>query len=138
MKRFALALLLLAASALPAFAQEYYDVDVNLPSYPDMQPIPDSPVYYAPAVDSNYFYYDGQYWDFYNDGWYSSPWYNGPWYAVDPYEVPVFLLRVPVRYYHARPSFFINTWAYDAPPHWGDHWGSSWESACRSCSGARR
>jgi len=61
MKRIAIALLLLAASALPAAAQEYYDVDVNLPEYPDMQPIQESPVYYAPAVDSNYFYYDGLY-----------------------------------------------------------------------------
>ena len=73
MKRFALAVLLLVASILPAAAQTYYDIDVDLPAYPEMQPVPDSPVYYAPNVDSNYFFYDGLYWDYYNDGWYGNP-----------------------------------------------------------------
>jgi hypothetical protein len=74
-------------SICPAAAQEYYDIDVDLPQYPEMQPIPDSPVYYAPQVDSNYFFYDGQYWDYYNDRWYTSAWYNGPWAYVDPIYV---------------------------------------------------
>ena len=123
-------LLLMAASLVttPAHSQVNVSIGINLPAYPSLVRIPNYPVYYAPSLQANYFFYDGLYWVFSGDSWYESPWYNGPWYAVDPYEVPVFLLRVPVRYYHARPSFFINTWAYDAPPHWGDHWGSSWES----------
>ena len=123
-------LLLMAASLVttPAHSQVNVSIGINVPAYPSLVRIPNYPVYYAPSLQANYFFYDGLYWVFSGDSWYESPWYNGPWYAVDPYEVPVFLLRVPVRYYHARPSFFINTWAYDAPPHWGDHWGSSWES----------
>ena len=84
MTRALFAILFFLACAFPAAAQEYYDVGVDLPQYPEMLPIPDSPVYYAPAVDSNYFYYDGNYWDYASDGWYTSPWYNGPWTYVDP------------------------------------------------------
>ena len=68
-----------------------------------MAPVPDSPVYYAPEVDSNYFFYDGLYWVYVNDTWYSSSWYDGPWYVAEPAIVPVFVLRVPVRW-HATPS----------------------------------
>jgi hypothetical protein len=127
MKRFALSLLVLAAFAWPAAAQEYQDIDVDLPAYPEMQPVPDSPVYYAPGVDSNYFFYDGLYWDFYNDGWYSSSWYNGPWTVVDPVYVPTYVLWVPVRYYH-RPPFYFRGWSANRPPRWGEHWGGDWQA----------
>lgn len=127
MKRLALAVLLfLAATALPAAAQTYYDIDVDLPAYPDMEQVPDSPVYYAPAVDSNYFFYDGLYWDFYNDGWYSSPWYNGPWEYVDPVYVPTYVLWVPIRYYR-RPPHYFRGWNAYRPPRWGQHWGNDWQ-----------
>jgi hypothetical protein len=136
MKRIAIALLLLAAAAFPAMAQDYYDVDVNLPEYPEMQPVPDSPVYYAPAVDSNYFYYDGQYWDYYNDGWYSSAWYNGPWTYVDPVYVPTYILWVPISYYHHRPGYW-HGWASNRPPHWGEHWGHDWQARHNQVYGGR-
>jgi hypothetical protein len=113
--------------ALPAAAQSYYDIDVDLPAYPDMQPVPDSPVYYAPSVDSNYFFYDGLYWDYYNDGWYSSAWYNGPWSYVDPIYVPTYVLWVPVRFFHRPPAFFRG-WNPARPPRWGQHWGANWQT----------
>src|SRR5205809_1421469 len=56
MKRLLAALLLFAASALPAAAQSYSDIDVDLPAFPEMQPVPNSPVYWPPGVDSNYFF----------------------------------------------------------------------------------
>ena len=56
-----------------------------------------------------------------------SPWYNGPWELVDPFDVPVFLLRVPVRYYVSAPAYF-RSWRADAPPQWQVVWGPSWES----------
>jgi hypothetical protein len=71
------------------------------------------------------FFYDGLYWVYEGDNWYSSPWYNGPWEAIDRYEVPVYLLRVPVRYYRSPPAYF-HGWRADAAPHWGQHWGTSW------------
>ncbi|HUJ87087.1 MAG TPA: hypothetical protein VLX30_09580, partial [Burkholderiales bacterium] len=65
------------------------------------------------------------YWVFRDDRWYASTWYNGPWRLVDPYAVPEFLLRVPVRYYRRPPAYF-HGWRGDAAPHWGEHWGREW------------
>ena len=93
-------------------------IGINLPVYPTLQPIPGYPVYYAPGAPTNYFFYDGLYWVFEGGNWYESSWYNGPWYLVDPFDVPVFLLRVPVRYYHHRPAYFRG-WDVGAPPRWG-------------------
>ena len=133
-----LAVSLLLACAAPAYAQlsVHYDVPgvsigVNLGGYPTLQPIPGYPVYYAPGLDANYFFYDGLYWVFDGRDWYASQWYNGPWGIVDPYEVPLYVLRVPVRYYRHAPAYF-HGWRADAPPRWGDHWGRGWEERHRN------
>ena len=101
-------------------------IGIHYSTYPDLVRIPGYPVYYAPGVDSNYFFYDGFYWVFQSDNWYVSSWYNGPWNYVGYYDVPAYLLRVPVRYYRQPPPYFRD-WHADAPPHWGDHWGHEWE-----------
>jgi hypothetical protein len=44
-------------------------IGINLPLYPDLVAVPGYPVYYAPGVDGNYFFYDGMYWVFQNDNW---------------------------------------------------------------------
>lgn len=100
-------------------------IGINLPFYPDLVRVPGYPVYYAPQVDANFFFYDGMYWVFQDDNWYASAWYNGPWDYVDPFYVPVFVLRVPVRYYRVQPPYFRG-WRDDAPPRWGEHWGQGW------------
>jgi hypothetical protein len=105
-------------------------IGINLPVYPELVRVPGYPVYYAPQVGSNYFFYDGMYWVYQEDNWYASSWYNGPWELVDPEAVPLFVLRVPVRYYRQRPSYFRG-WQSDAPPRWGEHWGSAWEQRRR-------
>jgi hypothetical protein len=46
--------------------------------------------------------------------------------VVTPDAVPLFVLRVPVRYYRQPPAYF-GGWRLDAPPHWGEHWGNAWE-----------
>ena len=102
------------------------NIGINYSMYPDLVRIPGYPVYYAPRVDSNYFFYDGLYWVFQADNWYASSWYNGPWDRVGYYDVPVYVLRVPVRYYRQPPSYF-RSWRADAPPRWGDRWGRDWE-----------
>jgi hypothetical protein len=76
-------------------------------------------------MEANFFFYDGLYWIYQDDNWYESSWYNGPWWLVDPDDVPLYLLRVPVRYYRMPPAYFIG-WQFDAPPRWGDHWGHDW------------
>jgi hypothetical protein len=98
----------------------------SMSTYPTLVPIPGYPVYYDPQVDENYFFYDGLYWVYGDDNWYSSPWYNGPWDLVSPAYVPLFVLRVPVRYYRRPPSYFRG-WRSDAAPRWGQHWGPAWE-----------
>jgi hypothetical protein len=100
-------------------------IGINLPAYPTLQRVPGYPVYYAPSVNTNYFFYDGLYWVYASDNWYASSWYNGPWHAVDRFYVPDYILRVPVRYYRHAPAYF-HGWRADAAPHWGEHWGSSW------------
>ncbi|WP_114971938.1 hypothetical protein [Rhodoferax ferrireducens] len=101
-------------------------IGINLPVYPELVQVPDYPVYYAPRLNSNFFFYDGMYWVYQGDDWYASSWYNGPWELVAPQVVPVFVLRIPVRYYRVPPVYFRG-WQADAPPRWGEHWGPSWE-----------
>jgi len=101
-------------------------IGINLPVYPTLARVPGYPVYYAPQLNSNYFFYDGMYWVYEQDSWYASSWYNGPWVLVSPAAVPLFLLRVPVRYYRRPPPYFYG-WRSEAPPRWGEHWGNAWE-----------
>lgn len=101
-------------------------IGIHLPAYPQLQRVPGYPVYYAPQSNANYFFYDGVYWVFQGDSWYASSWYNGPWRRVGPQYVPLYVLRVPVRYYRQPPGFFRG-WRGDAPPRWGEYWGRDWE-----------
>lgn len=101
-------------------------IGINLPAYPQLVRIPTYPVYYAPRLNINFFFYDGLYWIYQDDNWYASSWYNGPWRLVAPEVVPVYILRIPVRYYR-RPPVYFHGWRPDAPPRWGEHWGRDWE-----------
>ncbi|HEU4846326.1 MAG TPA: hypothetical protein VFT05_18810 [Burkholderiaceae bacterium] len=117
---------LLAGTPWMSDAATYVSVNLNLSTYPDLVPVPGYPVYYAPHLRSNFFFYDGLYWLLIGDSWYVSSWYNGPWSYVGPDAVPLFLLRIPVRYYLDPPIYF-GDWRRDAPPLWGRHWGPDWE-----------
>ena len=101
-------------------------IGINLPVFPELVVVPDYPVYYAPRADVNLFFYDGLYWVYQRDNWYASSWYNGPWGLVGPEFVPVFVLRIPVRYYR-RPPVAWSGWRAEAPPRWGERWGHEWE-----------
>jgi hypothetical protein len=101
-------------------------IGVNVPVYPELVQVPGYPVYYDPRASVNYFFYDGAYWVYQGDNWYASSWYNGPWQVVGREQVPLFVLRVPVRYYRQPPAYFRG-WRADAPPRWGEHWGRDWE-----------
>jgi hypothetical protein len=108
------------------FGSPGVNIGINLGAYPTLQRVPGYPVYYAPGVNSNYFFYDGLYWVYDADNWYASSWYNGPWRMVDPYYVPPYVLRVPVRYYRHAPAYF-HGWSVNDAPRWGDHWGQEWQ-----------
>ncbi len=132
--RYALIVLwLLLCAATPAAAQvsigiglPSINIGINLPAFPELVVVAGSPVYYAPRLDGNFFFYDGLFWAYQGDHWYASSWYNGPWALAAPEIVPVFILRVPVRYYRHPPAYF-HGWQSSAPPHWGEHWGREWE-----------
>ncbi len=125
-------LCMLLCSIPSAFAQLSIDINlpgasigINQPAYPELVAVPGYPVYYAPQADSNYFFYDGMYWVYQQDNWYASSWYNGPWGLVAPEAVPLFVLRIPVRYYRRPPAYFQG-WSADAAPRWDEHWGDAW------------
>ena len=101
-------------------------IGINVPLYPELVRVPGYPVYYAPRLNSNFFFYDGMYWVYEGDNWYASNWYNGPWSAVEREAVPLFVLRIPVRYYRAPPAYF-HGWRANEPPRWGQRWGRDWE-----------
>jgi len=104
----------------------HLSIGINVPAYPQLVRVPGYPVYYAPNLAANFFFYDSMFWVYQNDNWYASSWYNGPWGMVGPAFVPVFVLRIPVRYYRQPPPYFRG-WRADAPPRWGDHWGHDWQ-----------
>ena len=101
-------------------------IGIHLPVFPEFALVPGYPVYYAPRVDLNCFFYDGEYWVFADDNWYASDWYDGPWQFVQRELVPPFVLRIPVRYYLHPPTYFRG-WREDDAPRWGEHWGTPWE-----------
>jgi len=131
--RYALiALSILLGAATPAMAQVSVTVaipgvsiGINQPVYPELVLVPGYPVYYAPNVQANYFFYDGLYWVYQDDRWYVSSWYNGPWDLVEPDDVPLFVLRVPVQYY-VRPPVYFSGWVVTSAPLWHMHWGPRW------------
>ena len=132
--RYLLVVMLLVLSPLNS-ALGQVSIQIGLPSvsigfsqayYPELVAVPGYPVYYAPGSEANFFFYDGLYWVYERDNWYASSWYDGPWSMVAPFDVPFFILRVPVQYYRHPPAYFRG-WHRDAPPRWGDHWGHDWE-----------
>lgn len=114
----------LLCMAQPAAAD--VNIRINLGGYPDFVQVPGYPVYYAPRLNQNAFFYDGMYWVYADDDWYASEWYDGPWDRIAPYAVPVYVLRVPVRYYR-RPPVFFRGWRAEQAPRWGEHWGREWQ-----------
>jgi len=100
-------------------------IGIRVPAYPRLIRIPDYPVYYDPRIDVNLFFYDGLYWVFAGDDWYVSGWYDGPWRLVARVDVPLYLLRLPVRYYRRPPPYF-HGWQVDRAPRWDEHWGREW------------
>jgi hypothetical protein len=133
MRTFLVVMSLMLVPLSPAVAQVSIQIGlpgvsigINQPVYPQLVAVPGYPVYYDPGAASNYFFYDGMYWVFQGDSWYASSWYNGPWALVYPQYVPVFILRVPVRYYRHPPAYFRG-WQPSGPPRWGEHWGNDWE-----------
>jgi hypothetical protein len=132
MRPSAIVLAVVLATTAPAFAA--VNIGINLSQRPRMELVPRSPVYYAPQVGANYFFYDDLYWVFDGNEWYSSSGYNGPWEMVAAADVPDSVLQVPVGYYQDAPGYFLG-WRGDAAPHWREHWGTGWQQHRREGRG---
>ncbi|MTW13861.1 hypothetical protein GM658_24925 [Pseudoduganella eburnea] len=125
MRKLVTSIALAAFACVPALGNASVNISIDVVQYPVLQRVPGYPVYYAPHLHANYFFYDGLYWVYADGVWYSSPWYDGPWDLVAVDSVPLFVLRVPVRYYVAPPPMFTS-WVMSAPPRWDSVWGPGW------------
>ncbi len=89
-------------------------LDINIGSPPRFVVVTGTPVYYAPSVSYNYFFYDRRYYLFHNELWFSAAYHNGPWTAIAFERVPRPILAVPVEYYKRPPGH----WKKHGPPPW--------------------
>jgi len=117
-------MLLTVAGLVPAPAAARTDVHIgiNLGAPPQLVVVPGTPVYYAPAVPYNYFFYGGQYYLFHQGAWLFAPTHNGPWSAIAVEYVPRPILSVPVPYYRAPPPHWKKHGRHGPPP-WAPAWG---------------
>ena len=116
----------LAGTAGTSHAGVSLDLGFHLGAPAPFEPIPASPVAYAPSVNANLFSYDGQFYVFMGTGWYVGVSQNGPWSEVPPEYIPRPILAVPIRYYHVPPREWTY-WRRDAAPRWAPAWGHRWE-----------
>jgi WXXGXW repeat (2 copies) len=103
----AVAMLFLGASARAS------DVKINiglgvppivLTAPPQLVVVPGTPVFYAPDVSANLFFYKGRYYTVANGVWSRAPAYNGPWAVIQIGQVPAPVVAVPVEYYKIPPG----------------------------------
>ena len=87
---------------------------VVIQSPPQLVVVPGTPVYYAPGLNVNFFYYGGQYYTLHNNAWFVATAYNGPWAFMAVEYVPQPVLAVPVQYYKVPPGH----WKKHGPPPW--------------------
>jgi hypothetical protein len=118
-------LLLVAAAAILAITTSAtaQDVKINiglgvppivLTAPPQLVVVPGTPVYYAPEVSANLFFYKGRYYTVANGVWAMAPAYGGPWAVIQIGQVPAPVVAVPVEYYKIPPGQLKK----HGPPSW--------------------
>src|SRR5262245_56397351 len=90
----------LAGTAGTSHAGVSVDLGIHLGAPAPLEPIPASPVSYAPSVNANLFTYDGLFYVFMGNGWYLGVGQNGPWSEVPPAYIPSAVVAVPIRSSH--------------------------------------
>ncbi len=96
---------------------EHVNIGVQIGAPPQLVVVPGTPVYRAPALPYNYFFYSGHYYLYHQDRWLIAASHNGPWTVVALERVPRPLLTVPVEYYKVRPAKWKNR---HGPPPWAE------------------
>jgi len=124
-------LAVLGAGLMPAepsrAADVHIGIDIGTPPPPPIvlaEPprlalVPRLPVYYAPSLPYNFFYYDGRYFTYDDGGWSWAVSSRGPWIAIELGRVPQPILSVPVAYYKAPPGHWKKH--RQGPPPWASH-----------------
>jgi len=69
---------------------------VMAPAPPSVVVIPGTPVYYAPGLNVDIFFYGGFWWTPYQNYWYRSSYYSGPWLPVQ--RPPRVFFNLPPHY----------------------------------------
>ena len=90
---------------------------------PQLVIIPGTPVYHAPAVNMNYFFYAGRYYTFHNGAWFYTATHSGPWTFIAVEHVPQPILAVPVTYYKVPPGHMKK----GGPPPWAGPKHKKWK-----------
>jgi hypothetical protein len=85
------------------------DIGIGVPPIvlttpPSLVVVPGTPVYYAPDVSANLFYYKGRYYTVANGVWSMAPAYGGPWAVIQIGQVPPPVVAVPVKDYKIPPG----------------------------------
>ena len=65
---------------------------------PEVVMMPETGVYFVPAVSFDLFFFNGNWWSPRGWRWYMSRAYNGPWGIIRRNQVPANLVRVPKNY----------------------------------------
>jgi hypothetical protein len=77
---------------------------IVLTAPPQLVVVPGTPIYYAPDVSANLFFYKGNYYTVANGVWAMAPAYTGPWAVIQIGQVPPPVVAVPVEYYKIPPG----------------------------------
>lgn len=97
----------------PAKGNAEVDVSINiglpLPAIvisapPAVVMIPGAPVYFAPDIEVDIFFYRGYWYRPYRQRWYRASHYNGPWCYIAPRAVPNVIVKLPPGYRHIPPG----------------------------------
>jgi hypothetical protein len=106
-------LMLAAALLVSGTSAMASDVKINiglgvppivLTAPPQLVVVPGTPVYYAPNIQANLFFYKGRYYTVANGVWAMAPAYTGPWAVIQIGQVPAPVVAVPIEYYKIPPG----------------------------------
>ncbi len=88
------------------------NVSINVPlpglyisAPPVMAVMPGTSVYYPPEVSVDIFFYHGNWYRPYHQGWFISNSYNGPWRSVEVGHVPHSVINIPPGYRSVHPRY---------------------------------
>lgn len=114
------------AAAAPGLADVQIGINIGVPPAPPvvvaepprLTAVPGLPVYWAPSLPYNFFYFSGRYYTYTEDAWFWSASVHGPWGAISVGRVPRPVLAVPVAYYKVPPGHWKKLHGFHGPPPW--------------------